>query len=154
MSVARALKTKGVKTPRAGVAAEAGQNWLDLGAELDELGLDEDAEGHLSAHAHDALVAARALKGKAHGPAAVATPRSRAQGFDAGKQWMGLGAAVVGLGLDEGAEGHFSAQMRAAISAARTLPAQSKQLGNSAGQSWLALGMELDELGLDEDVEG
>ena len=44
--------------------------------------------------------------------------------------------------------------MRAAISAARTLPAQSQQLGNEAGQSWLALGMELDELGLDEEMEG
>ena len=41
-----------------------------------------------------------------------------------------------------------------AISAARTLPAQSQQLGNEAGQSWLALGMELDELGLDEEAEG
>ena len=111
MSVARALKTtKNVKTPRApGVPAEAGQNLLDLGMELDELGLDEEAEGHLSAHAHDALVAARALKGaKAHGPAAHANP-------EAGKQWMGLGAAVVGLGLDEGAEGHFSPQVRVVV---------------------------------------
>ena len=110
MSVARALKTKGVKTPRAGaVPAEATQNLLDLGMELDELGLDEEAEGHLSAHAHDALVAARALKGaKAHGPAAHANP-------EAGKQWMGLGAAVVGLGLDEGAEGHFSPQVRVVV---------------------------------------
>ena len=158
MSVARALKTKGVKTPRGGggdgVVAEAGRNWLDLGAELDELGLDEDAEGQLSSHAHDALVAARALKVKVHGPAAVATPRSRAQGFDAAKQWMGLGAAVVGLGLEEQAQSNFSAQMRAAMSAVRSLPAKSNQLGNGAGQSWLALGVELDELGLDEDVEG
>ena len=70
------------------------------------------------------------------------------------QHFLDFGATLAGLGLGDEAEGTLSAQMRAAVSIARSLELPVAKGVKDEGQAWIELGAELDELGLDEETEG
>jgi hypothetical protein len=70
------------------------------------------------------------------------------------QHFLDFGATLAGLGLGDEAEGTLSAQMRAAVSIARSLELPVAKGVKDEGQAWIELGAELDELGLDEEAEG
>ena len=147
-SLSKPGRKQGSSTPDAPSVAEGGEAvpskadrpWIAFGLDLDSAGLSEAEERALSGQGRDALIAARAVRAREMGEAALSKPSRKqslstpamlsvAEGGEtvpsrANRPWLAFGLKLDSAGLSEAEERALSGPGRDALIAARAVRAR------------------------------
>jgi hypothetical protein len=153
---ARARAELDLLEPQEASFSKPSRQWMDLGLNLDAVGLSESEEDALSIQGRDALIAARAMRNREKDTSVAAREPPAPH-----RAWMDLGLDPGATKLAEHDEQSLSKCTKDSLVVERLLGGRGRTALREGGEArlsqprrdWIEFGIQLDAAGLDEDEE-
>mmetsp|Transcript_19490 Transcript_19490/g.61265 ORF Transcript_19490/g.61265 Transcript_19490/m.61265 type:complete len:782 (-) Transcript_19490:19-2364(-) len=132
---ARARAGLGLLEPQESSLSKPKRHWIDLGLDLDAVGLSEREQESLSIQGRDALIAARAMRIRQKDPLVLACESSAETHHD---PWMNIGLNLNAANLSEHNEQSLSKCAKDSLTVERALCARGRSALREGGEAQLS----------------